>query len=118
VSTALKFGIVLLVALVITVIPGGGPALDGLLVILLMGFLVAIAMLGYRLYRDNRFTLDTLGSRSRLVLYGCIGLAFLTFTASQRLFDVGPAGVLAWFALLGLCSYGVYWVYIQARTFE
>jgi uncharacterized membrane protein len=118
VSTALKFGIVLLVALVITVIPGGGPALDGLLVILLLGFLVAIAMLGYRLYRDNRFTLDTLASRNRLVLYGSIGLAFLTFTGSQRLFDVGAPGVLAWFALLALCSYGVYWVYTQSRTFD
>lgn len=116
-STALKFGIVLLIALAITVIPGGGPALDGLLGVLLLAFLVAIAMLGYRLYRDNRFTLDTLEPRNRLVLYGSIGLALLTFTASQRLFDAGAPGVLAWFALLALCSYGVYWVYTQFRTY-
>jgi hypothetical protein len=118
VSTALKFGIVLLIALAITVIPGGGPALDGLLVVLLLAFLVAIAMLGYRLYRDNRFTLDSLEPRNRLVLYGSIGLAFLTFTASDRLFEVGAPGVLVWFALLALCSYGVYWVYTQSRTYE
>lgn len=117
-STAAKVGVVLLVALAITVLPGGGPALDALLTILLLAFFVAIALLGYRLYRDNRLTLDALEARARLVLYGSIGLAFLTFTASQRLFDVGAPGVLVWFALLGLCSYGVYWVYVQSQTFE
>lgn len=116
-STALKFGIVLLVALAITVLPGGGPALSGLLTVLLLAFLVAIAMLGYRIYRENRFALDTLEPRVRLVLYGSIGLAFLTFTASERLFEAGGAGVLAWFALLALCSYGVYWAYLQSRTY-
>lgn len=118
VSTALKFGVVLLIALAITVLPGGGPVLRAVLYVLLITFFVAIALLGYRLYRDNRFTLDTLEPRARLVLYGSIGLAFLTFTASQRLFDAGAPGVLAWFALLALCSFGVYWVYTQSRTFE
>lgn len=117
-STPLKFGVVLLVALAITVLPGGGPALSGLLTVLLLAFFVAIALLGYRLYRDNRFTLDALEQRTRLVLYGSVALAFLTFTASQRLFDVGAPGVLAWFALLALCSYGVYWVYTQSRSYE
>ncbi len=116
-TTLLKFGIVLLVALAITVIPGGGPALDGLLAALLIAFLVAIAFLGYRLYRDHRFTIDSLEPRTRLILFGSIGLAFLTFTASERLFDAGPPGVLAWLALLGLCSYGVYWVYMQSRRY-
>ena len=115
--TALNFGIVLLVALAITVLPGGGPALDGLFAVLIIGFFVAIALLGYRLYRENRFALDSLEDRARLVLYGSIGLAFLTFTASERLFGAGALGVLVWFALLALCSYGVYWVYLRTRSF-
>ncbi len=116
-STALKFGVVLLIALAITVVPGGGGALDGLLTSLLLAFLVAIAMLGYRIYRENRFALESLEPRVRLVLYGSIGLGLLTFTASERLFEAGGAGVLAWFALLALCSFGVYWAYLQSRTY-
>ncbi len=116
-STALKFAIVLLIALAITVLPGGGPALSGLLTVLLLAFLVAIALLGYRIYRENRFTLDALEPRLRLVLYGSVGLAFLTFAASARLFGLGVVGVLAWFALLALCSYGVFWVYQRSRSY-
>ncbi|HEV2074735.1 MAG TPA: hypothetical protein VGR10_00690 [Thermoleophilaceae bacterium] len=116
--TAVNFGIVLLVALGITVLPGGGSGLQAFLTILIYAFFVAIALLGYRLYRENRFTLDSLGDRLRLVLYGAIGLAFLTFTASERLFGVGLPGVVVWLALLGLCSYGVYWVYLQSRAAE
>ncbi len=117
-NTALKFGIVVLIALGITALPGGGSGLAALLNILLLAFFVAIALLAYRLYREHRFTLESLEPRVRLVLFGSAGLAFLTFTATGRLFNAGPGGVLAWFALLALCSFGVYWVYTRARSYE
>lgn len=118
VRTAVNFGILILVALAITVLPGGGSALQGLLTLLLVGFFVAIAFLGYRLYREHRFTLDALGDRLRLVLYGSVGLALLTFTATGLMFGLGLGGILAWLVLLGLCSYGVFWVFMQSRSFE
>jgi hypothetical protein len=62
--------------------------------------------------------LDSLEQRERLVLYASIGLAFLTFTATNRLFDEGGAGVLVWLALLALCSYGVFWVWTRYRRYE
>jgi hypothetical protein len=117
-KTALKFGIVLLLALAITVLPGGGAALGAFFTVLLIGFFAAIALFGYRMYRENRLTLDSMEPRTRLVLYGSIALAFLTFTASQRLFGVGAVGVLAWLALLGLCSFGVFWVYLRSRRYD
>ena len=43
--------------------------------------------------------------------------ALLTFCATDRLFDAGGAGALAWLALLALCSYGVYWVWTQYRSY-
>jgi hypothetical protein len=46
-----------------------------------------------------------------------VALALLTFTATNRLFDEGGIGVLAWLALLGLCSYGVFWVYSRYRRY-
>lgn len=114
---ARNFAIVALIALVFVLIPGGGNGLDVLLTVLSLGFFTAIALLGIRLYRQFRFNLDALTERQRLVLYGAVGLAFLTFTATERLFEVGGIGVLAWLALLGACSFGVFWVFAQAREY-
>ncbi len=116
-ETAGKFAIVALIALVLYVLPGGGDALAVVLAILSIAFFTAIAFLGYRLYREHRFTIDALTDRQRLVLYGSIGLAFLTLCATARLIDAGGLGFLAWLALLALCSYGVYWVWTQYRAY-
>ena len=115
---ARNFGIVALIALALTVLPGGGPALQVALTLLTVCFFAAIAHLGFRLFREYRLTLESFETRERLVLYTSIGLALLTFTATQRLFDEGGIGVLAWLALLGMASYGVFWVYSRYRRYE
>ena len=112
-----NLGIVALIALAFTVLPGGGNALDVFMTFLSIAFFVAIAFLGARLFREYRFTLEALADRARLVLYASIGLAFLTFAATRRLFDVGGLGAVAWLALLGTASYGVYWVYRQSQQY-
>jgi hypothetical protein len=115
--TAISFGIVLLIALVFVVLPGGGDALNVALTILSIAFFTAIALLGVRLYREYNFTLTSLSDTQRLVLYASIAGAVLTFTATSRLFDAGGGGVIIWIALLGACSYGLVWVYTQARRY-
>lgn len=117
-QVAWKFGIVGVVALAFFAIPGGGNTLDVIVTALTIAFFVAIALFGYRLYREQQFRLESLDDRTRLVLYASVALAFLTFAASRRLFDAGGGGVLAWLALLGVCSYGVYWVYARYRSYE
>jgi drug/metabolite transporter (DMT)-like permease len=114
---AWKLGVVMLVALVIVVLPGGGNVLDVLLTLLSIIFLAAIAFLGYRLFRQYRFDIETLEPNVRLTMYGSIGLAILTFVATNRLFDAGGLGVLLWFALLALCSYGLYWTWTRYRSY-
>lgn len=116
--TALSFGIVALIALAVVVLPGGGSAVDVLITALTIAFFVAIALLGYRLYRENSFTLNSLAERDRLVLYVSIAVAFLAFTATRRLFDAGGLGILAWLAMLALASYGVFWVILRSRRYE
>jgi drug/metabolite transporter (DMT)-like permease len=116
---AINFTILALVALAFTVLPGGNATLNVLLTLLGIVFFAAIAMLGYRLYREHRFTLDSLAERERLVLYGSVALAFLTFVASRRLFEMkGGLGVLIFLALLGLASYGVFWVFQRSRRYD
>jgi hypothetical protein len=115
---AWKFGVVMLVALVLVVLPGGGNALDVILTLLTIAFLAAIAFLGYRLYNQYRLDIDSLEPNLRLALFGSLGVAILTFVATDRLFDVGGVGVLAWFVLLALCSYGLYWTWTRYRSYE
>jgi drug/metabolite transporter (DMT)-like permease len=114
---AWKLGVVMLVALVIVVLPGGGNVLEVLLTLLSIIFLAAIAFLGYRLFRQYRFDIETLEPNVRLTMYGSVGLAILTFVATNRLFEAGGLGVLLWFALLALCSYGLYWTWTRYRSY-
>jgi len=112
-----NFAIVALIALALFVLPGGGSALRVMLSLLAIAFFVAIAFVGVRLYRENQLTLESLSERERLVLYASIGLAFITFVASRRLFDIGGGGAVLWLALLGLASYGVYWVWRHSQEY-
>jgi hypothetical protein len=114
---AWKLAVVALIALALVVLPGGGAALDVALAFLSVAFLGAIAFLGYRLYRQYRLDIDTLEPNQRLTLYCSIALAILTVVATNRLFDAGGPGIAIWFALLALCSYGLYWVWTQYRSY-
>jgi drug/metabolite transporter (DMT)-like permease len=118
VEFAWKFGIVALVALVLVVLPGGGNALDVVLTLLTIAFFAAIALLVARLYRQYRLDIETLDQNVRLALYLSLALALLTFTGTDRLFDAGGAGVLAWFALLALASYGLFFAWTRYRRYE
>src|SRR4051794_41642054 len=84
----INFTILALVALGFSVLPGGDATLNVILTLLGIVFFAAIALLGYRLYREHRFTLDSLAEVERLVLYGSVALAFLTFVASKRLVNM------------------------------
>lgn len=112
-----QIAVIALVALALTALPGGGGALRVALTLLSVFFFAAVAFMGYRLFHQFRFELESLEDRQRLVLYGSVGLAFLTICGSQRMFDSGGFGVLAWFALLGICAYGLYWVWVGYRRY-
>lgn len=115
---AWKFGVIALVALVLVVLPGGGNALDVVLTLLTIAFFAAIALLVARVYRQYRLDIETLDSNIRLALYGSLAIAVLTFTGTDRLFNAGGGGVLLWFALLALASYGLFWAWTRYRRYE
>ncbi|MFL5896202.1 MAG: hypothetical protein ACJ76Z_13960 [Thermoleophilaceae bacterium] len=117
-KTARNFAILALVSLALVALPGGGTTLNLVLTILSIAFFVTLALWGYRMYHEQHFTLDALSDRLRFILYASIGLAFLTFTATPRLFGSGGLGVLVWLVLLGISSYGVMWVFLSYRRYE
>ena len=115
---AWRFGIIAAVALVLVALPGGGSALDVVLTALTIVFFASIALLVARLYRQYRLDIESLEPNVRLALYGSLAIALLTFTGTDRLFNSGGAGVLVWFALLGLASYGLFWAWTRYRRYE
>jgi drug/metabolite transporter (DMT)-like permease len=118
VDLAWKFGVIALVALALVVLPGGGNALDVVLTALTIVFFAAFALLVARLYRQYRLDIESLDANIRLALYGSLAIAVLTFTGTDRLFDAGGGGVLAWFALLAVASYGLFWAWTRYRRYE
>jgi hypothetical protein len=118
VQLAWKFGVIAAIALVLVVLPGGGNALDVLLTALTIVFFASIALLVARLYRQYRLDIESLDPNVRLALYGSLAIALLTFTGTDSLFNAGGVGVLVWFALLAVASYGLFWAWTRYRRYE
>ena len=114
--TALYVGIILALAAAVAFVPGGGDTAN--LFVWLIGVLFwgALAWFLGRLYREHRTDIYGLGDRMRAVLYVSIGVAVLTVTATRRLWET-PAGLFAWFLLVGAASYGVFMVWRQWREY-
>lgn len=107
--------IVLALAAVVYAIPGGQRSADFVASVLGILITASIAFFGYRLYRENRISIFSLGDRFRGLLYGALGAAVLMMAARDRLWD-SAAGTLLWFAVIGAASYALVLVYRQYRS--
>ncbi len=112
-----NFAILILLAVAVWQIPGGGTATVTINNILGLIFAGGIVFFGYRLYMEHRTSLFTLEDRVRALLYGSVGLLALALIATSRLFDEGGLGVLVWLALIGAGVYGCVTVYRAAREY-
>lgn len=101
---ARNFAIVALIALAVTVVPGGGNVTDGILVALSLAFLAAIGLLGARIWRETSLTRDAMTERQRAIFYGALGALALMVAGLDELFDSG-GGTVAWFAIVGASVY-------------
>jgi hypothetical protein len=113
---ARNVAILLAVAAVAMLAPGGGNASAAILQVLVIVMLGSIAWLAVRLYREHRAEIYALGERSRGLLYAAVGLATLTLTATNRLWSTGP-GTLVWLALMALAGGAVYAVFRASRQY-
>ncbi len=117
-STVLRnVAIVLALALVVWLVPGGGDGADLLGQIFSAVFLAAIVFFLIRLYRQFQGDLFGLGDRMRVVLYGAVGALVLTLAGSSRLFETG-AGAILWFVLMAAGVYGLFAVWRHWRAYD
>jgi hypothetical protein len=108
--------IVLALAALVVLIPGGGTGANTALQAISLAFLASIAWAASRLYREHRVWLYSLGDGRRAALYGAVAVVVLTLTATSRLWQTG-AGEIAWFALLGGAAYAAFAVVWSARKY-
>jgi hypothetical protein len=116
VEVARNVAIVVALALVVWLVPGGGDGASIITQILSAIFIVMIVLFGSRMYRQFRGEIFGLGDQWRFALYAAVGIAVVTVAATTRLFATG-AGTLIWFALLAGASYTLYLVWQQYRSY-
>jgi hypothetical protein len=98
-QTARNVAIILVLAAIVDLVPGGGAAAETILAALSIAFLAAIAWFAYRLYRDQQLTLATMTDGRRAILFGAIGAIVLLIVGYEEFRD-WDGGVLAWLALM------------------
>lgn len=108
--------IVMLLALVVAFVPGGGNAADAILAAITMAFLAAISWAIFVFSRENQLTLATLGDGRRALLYGAVGLVALLIAGSDEMFATG-LGTLAWIVLLGAAVAAIWRVWLEANAY-
>jgi hypothetical protein len=113
-ATLRNIAIVLVIAALVVVIPGGGTGATVALQAASLAFLATLGWLASVMYRQHRAALYSVGDGRRAILYVALGVAALTLTASSRLLKTG-AGSVAWLLLLGASLYAVIAVILAAR---
>ena len=112
-----NIAIILLLAVAVWQLPGGGTAADTISNLFSIIFLGGLLFLGYRLYVQNRETIYGLEDRMRALLYGALGLIAITLVATERMWDGGGLGAVLWLALIGAAVYGLVTVWRSYRTY-
>jgi hypothetical protein len=107
--------ILVVIALAIVAIPGGGTAARVISGLLSLGIAALVAYFVGRLYRDRRVDIYGLGDLDRGILYAAIAGIVVLLAASQEWNSTG--GTLVEVAGLALCGGGLMRVYQVWRSY-
>jgi hypothetical protein len=116
VKHARNVAIVILLALGVWALPGGGTAAAFVGALLFVLLTLGLGLFAGRMYLEHRTTLHGLGDNYRAMLYGAIGAAVFALASGPKLLNSGP-GTIVWFALVGAASYAIYAVYRHSREY-
>lgn len=116
IETARNIAIVVALALVVWLVPGGGEGAGFVSQLLSAAFIAIVVVILARAYQRYRSEIYGLGEQWRLALYAAVGVAVVTVAGTRRLTATGP-GTLLWVALLGGASFALYRVWRQYRSY-
>jgi hypothetical protein len=112
-----NIAIVILLAVAVWQVPGGGQSAATINNILGLIFIGGLLFFGYRMYMENRDTIFGLGERQRGILYASVALAAITLVATERMWDSGGLGAVLWLAFISAAVYGLYMVWRAYREY-
>jgi hypothetical protein len=115
VRAARNVAIIMLLALVVAFLPGGGNAAETIITALTMALLAGIAWTVYVLSRENQLTLATLTDGRRAILYGAVAMIALLIAGTDKLFASG-GGTLLWILLLAGSIAAIWRVWMEANS--
>lgn len=115
-QTIRNVAIIMALAFVVAVVPGGDDAAETVLTALSMIFLAAIAWAAARFYRSQEMTLDTIPDGKRALLFGSIGAILLLVVGFEE-FQERDGGVLVWIALMAAAIAAIFVVWRDATTY-
>ena len=98
-TTARNIAIILVIAAIVDLVPGGGTAASVVVTAVSLIFLGALGWIASIMYREHRNELYSLGERKRTALYVAIGVLAITLTATSRLWSTA-LGSVAWLVLV------------------
>jgi hypothetical protein len=108
--------IVLVIAALIVVIPGGGTGANVATQAVSLVFLAALGWVASVMYRQHRTDLYSLGDGKRAALYAAVAVATVTLTATPRMWHTS-AGSVAWLVLIGGATYTAFAIFWAARKY-
>jgi NAD(P)-dependent dehydrogenase (short-subunit alcohol dehydrogenase family) len=108
--------IVLVLAAIVYLVPGGGDAAAIIGALLSTAILASFVMLAARFYRERRTDIVGLPDRWRATLYGALGVIVLAMAARPRLIETG-AGTIVWVAAVAGAGYALYRVFRYYREY-
>jgi membrane protease YdiL (CAAX protease family) len=94
-----NLAILAVIALAVTVLPGGKDATDTVLTAIQMLFLASLAYFAWYAHKENPMAVASLSERWRAVHWGALGVLAFLVAGSDEMFNTG-AGTLLWLALL------------------
>lgn len=108
--------IVLAIAALVVVVPGGSTGASVAAQAVSLVFLGAIGWFASVMYRQHRTELYSLGDARRAALCASVAAAILTLTATSRLWHTS-AGSVVWLLLVGGAVYTVFALVWSARRY-
>jgi hypothetical protein len=112
-----NIAIVILLAVIVWQVPGGGTSAATINNILGIIFIGGLLFFGYRMYMENRETIFGLGERQRGILYASVALAAIALVATERMWDSGGLGAVLWLAFISAAVYGLFFVWRAYREY-
>jgi glucose-6-phosphate-specific signal transduction histidine kinase len=115
-ATARNIAIVLALAGLVDLLPGGGTGASIALQAVYLVFLASLVWFAVMMYRQHRMSLYSLGERRRALLYVAVAVAVVVLTGTTRMWQTS-IGQVAWLILLGGAVYAAAAVLWSARRY-